>query len=99
MNTLTRVSYKAEADTKALSLLQICSKPPVDLVSGRDKHSRLFCSSLLFLTKQFLVRFEIFTAVTMRNGAFYNAPCGSCKKRRLGGTDEGSVTFLRNVGS
>jgi hypothetical protein len=30
------------------------------------------------------VRFEVFTAVTMKNGVFWDAPpCGSCKNRRL----------------
>jgi hypothetical protein len=34
-----------------------------------------------------LVRFEVFTAVTMKNGAFSDVtPCGSCKNRRFGGT-------------
>jgi hypothetical protein len=33
------------------------------------------------------VRFEVFTAVTMKNGVFWVVtPCGSCKNRRLGGT-------------
>jgi hypothetical protein len=33
------------------------------------------------------VRFEVFTAVTMKNGVFWNVtPCGSCKNRRFGGT-------------
>jgi hypothetical protein len=33
------------------------------------------------------VRFEVFTAVTMKNGAFWDVtPCGSCKNRRFGGT-------------
>jgi hypothetical protein len=33
------------------------------------------------------VRFEVFTAVTMKNGVFWVvSPCGSCKNRRLGGT-------------
>jgi hypothetical protein len=33
------------------------------------------------------VRFEVFTAVTMRNGVFWDVtPSGSCKNRRLGGT-------------
>jgi hypothetical protein len=33
------------------------------------------------------VRFEIFTAVTMKNGVFWDVtPCGSCKNRRFGGT-------------
>jgi hypothetical protein len=30
------------------------------------------------------VRFEIFTAVTMKNGVFWDVtPCGSCKNRRF----------------
>jgi hypothetical protein len=33
------------------------------------------------------VRFEVFTAVTMKNGIFWVVtPCGSCKNRRFGGT-------------
>jgi hypothetical protein len=33
------------------------------------------------------VRFEVFTAVTMKNAVFWDvAPCGSCKIRRSGGT-------------
>jgi hypothetical protein len=33
------------------------------------------------------VRFAVFTAVTMMNGALLDAtPCGSCKNRRFGGT-------------
>jgi hypothetical protein len=33
------------------------------------------------------VRFEVFTAVTMKNGVFWEVtPCGSCKKRHFGGT-------------
>jgi hypothetical protein len=34
-----------------------------------------------------VVRFEVFTAVTMKNGVFWVVtPCGSCKNRRFGGT-------------
>jgi hypothetical protein len=34
-----------------------------------------------------LVRFEVFTAVTMKNVVCWDVtPCGSCKNRRLGGT-------------
>jgi hypothetical protein len=34
-----------------------------------------------------IVRFEVFTAVTMKNGVVWDvAPCGSCKNRRFGGT-------------
>jgi hypothetical protein len=33
------------------------------------------------------IRFEVFTAVTMKNGVFWVAtPCGSCKNRRFRGT-------------
>jgi hypothetical protein len=33
------------------------------------------------------VRFEVFTAVTMKNGVFWDVTlCGSCKNRRCGGT-------------
>jgi hypothetical protein len=32
------------------------------------------------------VRFEVFMAVTMKNGVFWDVtPCGSCKNLRLGG--------------
>jgi hypothetical protein len=35
----------------------------------------------------YFVRFEVFTAVTMKNGVFWDVtPCGSCKNRRFGGT-------------
>jgi hypothetical protein len=41
------------------------------------------CSQNLFS----LVRFEVFTAVTMKNGVFWDVtPRGSCKNRRFGGT-------------
>jgi hypothetical protein len=34
-----------------------------------------------------VLRFEVFTAVTMKNAVFwYVMPCGSCKNRRFGGT-------------
>jgi hypothetical protein len=34
-----------------------------------------------------LVKFEVFTAVIMKNGVFLDVmPCGSCKNRRFGGT-------------
>jgi hypothetical protein len=33
------------------------------------------------------VTFEVFTAVTMKNGVFWDVtPCGTCKNRRFGGT-------------
>jgi hypothetical protein len=34
-----------------------------------------------------LLRFEVYTAVTMKNGVFWDVtPCGSCENRRFGGT-------------
>jgi hypothetical protein len=40
------------------------------------------------------VRFEVFTAMTMKNGVFWDVrPCGSCQNRRFGGTYQ----FLRSV--
>jgi hypothetical protein len=34
-----------------------------------------------------VVRFEVFTAVTMKNAVFWDIPkCGSCKNRHFGGT-------------
>jgi hypothetical protein len=34
-----------------------------------------------------IVRFEVFTAVTMKKGVFWDVtPCGSCKNRSFGGT-------------
>jgi hypothetical protein len=33
------------------------------------------------------IRFEVFTAVTMKNGVFWDVTlCGSCKNRSFGGT-------------
>jgi hypothetical protein len=42
----------------------------------------------MFTRKRALhVRFEVFTALTMKNGVFWDATqCGSCKNRRSGGT-------------
>jgi hypothetical protein len=37
--------------------------------------------------RHLLVRSEVFTAMTMKNGVFWDVtPCGSCKNRRFGGT-------------
>jgi hypothetical protein len=34
-----------------------------------------------------ITRFEVFTAVTVKNGVFWDVtPCGSCKNRHFGGT-------------
>jgi hypothetical protein len=42
----------------------------------------LWCKKYIYC-----VRFEVFMAVTMKNGVFWDVtPCGSCKDRRFGGT-------------
>jgi hypothetical protein len=50
-------------------------------------------NSLIFLSSHypanyfFIVRFEVFMAVTMKNGVLWDVlPCGSYKSRRFGGT-------------
>jgi hypothetical protein len=46
-------------------------------------YRRLVVSACMFK----VVRFEVFTAVTMKNCVFWDVtPCGSCMNRRLGGT-------------
>jgi hypothetical protein len=45
---------------------------------------------------KYYVRFEVFTAVTMKNGVFWVVtPCGSCTNRRIGRTWR--QVFLRSV--
>jgi hypothetical protein len=42
---------------------------------------------LTWTWKGTIVRYEVLTAVTMKNGVFWDVtPCGSCKNRRFGGT-------------
>jgi hypothetical protein len=42
---------------------------------------------IMFHIFNLVVRFEVFTAVTMKNGVFWDVtPCGSCKNRSFGGT-------------
>jgi hypothetical protein len=64
----------------------------------KPSDSELYAPSLesfkFYLKKLLLVKFEVFMAVTMKNGFFWDVtPCGSCKNRRFGGT--GSVSILR----
>jgi hypothetical protein len=80
-----------ESALRAHFLYHLCSKliflpiriywVPTHLVSR-------FCTwSGVLKTRKYSVRFEVFTAVTMKNGVFWNVkPCGSCKNRRFGGT-------------
>jgi hypothetical protein len=42
------------------------------------------------------VRFEIFTAVTMKNGVFWDVtPCGSCKNRSFGELSDSFISVTR----
>jgi hypothetical protein len=45
------------------------------------------CNIVLCLVNNNVLRFEVFTAVTMKNDVFWDVTlCGSCKNRRFGGT-------------
>jgi hypothetical protein len=68
-------------------------------MSSASSSARHFCNcenfqSLIYPEQTFgyaiifiRVRFEVFTAVTMKNGVFWDVTqCASCKNRRFGGT-------------
>jgi hypothetical protein len=50
-----------------------------------------------------IIRFEVYTAVTMKNDAVFCdvMPCGCCKKRSFGGTyrlhHQGDIVYLHSV--
>jgi hypothetical protein len=45
------------------------------------------------------VRFEVFTAVTMKNGVFWDVTsCGSCKNRRFAGEHSASINRITRIG-
>jgi hypothetical protein len=53
----------------------------------KSNESKCCLTFLRRITFLLLVRFEVFTAVTMKNGVFWVVtPCGSCKNRGFGGT-------------
>jgi hypothetical protein len=53
---------------------------------GEDDQNNLLQDFINYI-KVSHVRVEVFTAVTMKNGVFWDVmPCGSCKNRRFGGT-------------
>jgi hypothetical protein len=54
-----------------------------DYTKSEERSTRLYSFTVRFI----VVRSEVFTAVTMKNGVFWDVmPCGSCKNRRFGGT-------------
>jgi hypothetical protein len=49
--------------------------------------SELRCAATLYKNEYNEVRFDVFTAVAMKNGVFWDVtPRGPCKNRRFGGT-------------
>jgi hypothetical protein len=48
------------------------------------------------IKKKILVRFDVFTEVTMKNAVFWHMimPCGSCKHRSFGGTLKMDVIYF-----
>jgi hypothetical protein len=52
-------------------------------------HRRHISSPLQSPTSQYRVRFEVFTAVTMKNAILWDvAPCGVCKNRSFGSSSQ-----------
>jgi hypothetical protein len=50
----------------------------------QESHRIIIFWHSLNITISIFVRYEVFTAVTMKNGVFLDdAPCGSCTKRRF----------------
>jgi hypothetical protein len=59
----------------------------VGVKAGLDGVEKTKYLSLMENELESYVRFEVFTAVTMKNDVFWNVKsCGSCKNRRFGGT-------------
>jgi hypothetical protein len=59
-----------------------------DVYESKSSAKEVSCEIILLMTNMhLLVRFEVFTAVTIKNGVFWDVTqCGSCKNRRFGGT-------------
>jgi hypothetical protein len=52
----------------------------LDIVQNCDSYTAIICLMELILILCDIVRCEVFTAVTMKNGVFWDVtPCGSCK--------------------
>jgi hypothetical protein len=66
----------------------VSEKHAVSIIKVARIGELVFLSSMLgLLVTANVVRFEVFTAVTMKNGVFWDVtPCGSCKNRRFRGT-------------
>jgi hypothetical protein len=65
-----------------------CILSTYNMVQNKSTYFKARILNKIFRIKLFIhVRFEVFTAVTMKNGVFLVVtPCGSCKNRSFGGT-------------
>jgi hypothetical protein len=71
-----------------MSLCCLIFKEPVWRVSSLIQRFKVSHTTIFFqeVTNFGFVRFEVFTAVTMKNGVFWDVmPYGSCKNRRFEG--------------
>jgi hypothetical protein len=62
---------------------------PGNATGAMTKKQQFYCPRYLhfIVNNNIHVRLEVFTAVTMQNGVFWDVmPRGSCKNRRFGGT-------------
>jgi hypothetical protein len=70
----------------------ICTYAYIFIYKYKNEHFNVYISGLnncivYFRFNSKDVRFQVFTAVTMKNGVFWDVtPCGSCKNRGFGGT-------------
>jgi hypothetical protein len=64
----------------------ILKKTAESVFRAEGKYAFILQRDALALSLNYII-FEVFTAVTMKNGVFWNVMrCGSCKNRRFGGT-------------
>jgi hypothetical protein len=69
------IRYQADAWSDIICILRITRYQWEEIAIQWEIFSKLYSHS---------VRFEVFTAVTMKNGVFWVVtPCGSCKNRRI----------------
>jgi hypothetical protein len=73
-----------------MSLVRLYCGASLTITEGtkiRPRKKRLRIEEVEVRSEEGHVRFEVFTAVTMRNGVRWDVtPCSSCKNRRFGGT-------------
>jgi hypothetical protein len=88
----SRFGHVSNATINAVTRMIPASKGlPSSAYCWHHRHLRADCldnvGSSVWNNPKGCVRFQVFTAVTMKNGVFWDVtPCGSCKNRRFGGT-------------